>query len=376
MKLTLAISNHGIMLGGGEHSFLDFISHLGSNWSGLAAVPFDGELSDQLRLRGINTYSIPLPPLRPWTIFNVLETLKAYLALYRDHRPALIYANGSRAAIYGGLIGKLKNVPVVWHCRIADRDPGLDFLLSKLSTRIVANSKTTAKRFKPRIQSKIKIIHNGIDLGWFQNNPLQKPEPQGDGWRNILLVARVSRLKRHDLAIAAFEQAAASHPNLHLICIGARESSESDWWSYLQQRSRGSPVAKRIHWMGRIDDLRPWYHAADVLIFPCENESFGRVLVEAMACGLPVVAARSGGVPEIVRHGVDGLLVTPGQKNEFTAALIRILSDDDLRRRLGQAACKRAQSFDLETHVEKMLAVFDELTEPQPERVSRDDRST
>ena len=64
-----------------------------------------------------------------------------------------------------------------------------------------------------------------------------------------------------------------------------------------------------------------------------------------------------------VRHGKDGLLVTPGEELEFTASVNRILSDDDLRWRLGQAARQRAALFDLDTHVEKMLAVFDELTE-------------
>jgi glycosyltransferase involved in cell wall biosynthesis len=362
MKLALAISNHGIMLGGGEYSFLDFISHLARHWSGLAAVPCDGELSDKLRLRGIETHSIPLPPVRPWQIFNVLGALKTYLHLCRNRHPVLIYANGSRAAIYGSIVGKLKKLPVVWHCRIADRDPCLDYLLSKLSTRIVANSKTTAMRFNRKFQSKIRIVYNGIDLRWFQKHSLQKPELIGNTWRNILLVARVSKLKRHDLAISAFEQVAISHPNLHLICIGARDSSEPDWWSYLQKRSLGSSVADRIHWIGQIDDVRPWYYAADALIFPCENESFGRVLVEAMACGLPVIAARSGGVPEIVRHGKDGFLVTPGEEKEFTAAVNRILSDDVLRRRLGQSARQRAELFGLDTHVKIMLSVFDEVT--------------
>ena len=362
MKLALAISNHGVMLGGGEHSFLDLISHLTRNWSGLATVPCDGELADKLRLRGIETHPIPLPPVRPWQIFNVLKTLKTYLHLCRNRHPVLIYANGSRAAIYGGIVGKLKKLPVVWHCRIADRDPGLDFLLARLSTLIVANSKTTAMRFNRNIQSKIRIVYNGIDLGWFQNNSPRKPDILGNTWRNILLVARVSKLKRHDLAISAFEHVAASRPNLHLICIGARDSSEPHWWSYLQDRSLGSPFADRIHWMGPIDDLRPWYYAADALLFPCENESFGRVLVEAMACGLPVIAARSGGVPEIVRHTEDGLLVTPGQEKGFTAALDRILSDDALRRRFGRSARKRAELFGLDGHVRNMLAVFDEVT--------------
>jgi glycosyltransferase involved in cell wall biosynthesis len=114
--------------------------------------------------------------------------------------------------------------------------------------------------------------------------------------------------------------------------------------------------------MGHADDVRPWYHAAQMLIFPSENESFGRVLVEAMACGLPVISTRSGGVSEIVRHGKDGFLVTPGEKKELAAAVYRILSDDTLKKRLGHSAQRRAEKFDLHTHLKHMLAVFDELS--------------
>ncbi len=360
-KVVMAISNHGHLLGGGEYSFLDLISNLPSNFTGVAVVPFDGDLADKLRQRGIETHAIPLPPLRPWKSIDIFSALQSFFSLCRKRRPALIYANGSRAALYGGILGRLRKLPVVWHCRITDRDLCLDHLLAKLSTRIVANSKSTARRFNQNFQTKIRIVYNGIDLKWFGNNSVKKPELADNDRRIVLLVARASKMKRHDLAISAFEQVADSEPDLHLVCIGGRDHSEPGWWSYLQQRTRASKVARRIHWLGTENDVRPWYHAADILLFPCENESFGRVLVEAMACGLPVVAARSGAVPEIVRDGQDGFLVTPGEDKELAAAVGRILSDDSLRRSLGHAARKRARIFDMESHVKNMLSVFDEV---------------
>ena len=350
------------MLGGGEYSFLDLLSNLPSHFTSIAAVPFEGELADKLRQRGIATQSIPLPPLRPWKSIEIFSTLKTFMDLSRKLRPALIYANGSRAAIYGGIVGRLRNLPVIWHCRITDRDPCLDNLLARLSTRIVANSKATATRFSRNFQSKIKIVYNGIDLKWFGGNAVKPPASAGSNWRIVLLVARVSKTKRHDVAISAFEHIAESDPHLHLVCIGGRDHSQLQWWSYLQEKTGTSKFGDRIHWIATENDVRPWYCVADVLVFPCENESFGRVLVEAMACGLPVVAARSGAVPEIVRHGQDGFLVTPGEQKELAAAVGRILADDALRRNLGHAARKRARVFDMDSHLENMLSVFDEVT--------------
>jgi glycosyltransferase involved in cell wall biosynthesis len=350
------------MLGGGEYSFLDLIFHLPQSWKCVTVVPRNGEMADRLRGKGIVTHTIALPPIRPLKIFLILDTFKLFIRLYRRCRPSLIYTNGSRAAFYGGVIGRILRIPVIWHCRITEPDPLLDYILTKLCTRIIANSKSTAARFGKKVRPKVIVIYNGIDLKWYQNSSIQKPVEIKKEWNVILSVARISKSKRHDLAITAFEQGAHLIPDVHLICIGDVDHSESEWWRHLQRRTANSSFSERIHWMGHADDVRPWYHAAQMLIFPSENESFGRVLVEAMACGLPVISTRSGGVSEIVRHGKDGFLVTPGEKKELAAAVYRILSDDTLKKRLGHSAQRRAEKFDLHTHLKHMLAVFDELS--------------
>jgi glycosyltransferase involved in cell wall biosynthesis len=79
-----------------------------------------------------------------------------------------------------------------------------------------------------------------------------------------------------------------------------------------------------------------------------------------MACGLPVVATRSGGIPEIVRHHQDGILVTPGKVDEFAHAISEISNNDSLRERLARSAQKRADDFSLELHVSRMITVFED----------------
>jgi hypothetical protein len=127
----LAISNHGIILGGGEYSFLDLISHLPEIWNALTVVPTEGELADCLRRNGIETKIAALPSIRPWNIPSIVSSLKKYFILFKKYQPTLIYANGSRAALYGGIIGKALKVPVIWHCRIADPDIYLDHILCR-----------------------------------------------------------------------------------------------------------------------------------------------------------------------------------------------------------------------------------------------------
>ena len=250
---------------------------------------------------------------------------------------------------------------MIWHCRVAKRDRPLDFLLGRLSSRIIVNSRATGNRFDSHFQKKVKVVYNGIDLQRFREESVPKPEGIDPGWQVILVVARASKWKRHDLVLSAFESVAREIPNAHLFCIGSHDALEPEWWSYLRDRTRNSDFARRIHWIGQVEDVRPWYNAASILVLASENEPFGRVLVEAMACGVPVVATKSGGIPEIITHMKDGLLVDTGNVAEIANAMGKILEDRTMRERIARNAQKRAEYFDLDIHVKKMVHIFEDL---------------
>lgn len=359
------------MLGGGEHSFLEVLSHLPLGWEVLAIVPQEGELATRLRAARVTTVVLPLPSLKPWLVPLIAKTLTAYWRICRKHQAGLIYANGSRAAVYGGLVGCLMKIPVLWHCRIAEPDPRVDSLLTRFCNQILANSHATARRFRKGLKNKVKVIYNGIDLHWLKGGVSPKPEGIGDNWKVILLIARVSRWKRHDLALHAFEKIAEIEPNAHLVCLGARDDLDPGWWDQLQAMTSPFPFSRRIHWIGEVQDIRPWLRSSSLLLLTSDNEPFGRVLVEAMACGVPVIATRSGGVPEIVREGIDGILVTPGSVSEVGEAVLKLLRDERLRNRLSAAGIKRAEEFSLEKHVNQMVQVFEETLKHHAGRIAR-----
>jgi len=101
--------------------------------------------------------------------------------------------------------------------------------------------------------------------------------------------------------------------------------------------------------------------AADAVAMPSRNEGMGRVLVESMALGLPVVATAVGGIPVVVTDGESGLLVEPEDVAALAAALVRLGRDIGLRRKLGEAAVARAEEFSTPVADRKMLAVYDGL---------------
>jgi len=356
----IAISNFGDFVGGGECSFLDVVSYIGSRFYPVVVTPENGKLVDRLRAKNIPTNVIPLSKIRPWLFPGVSKSIRCLTKAAKKTNASLIYANGSRPAFYGGMVGRVLKIPVVWHCRVAEKDQWFDSVLSRLSNLIIVNSRATGKRFSGQVQGKIRIIHNGIDTQWLKDERVRRAHLQAPGSRIILVVARVSKCKRHDLALSVFEEAAGAYPDLHLVLVGAKDPFEPEWWNYLQKRTVDSHYAGRIHWIGHVEDVRPWYRAASILLLPSDNEAFGRVLVEAMACKVPVVATRGGGVPEIVRHGKDGILVPMGKSRELADAVRSLLEDDATRLKMGRSGEKRAKEFGLESHVRAIIDAFEE----------------
>jgi len=361
VKRFLAMSNHARMLGGGEYSFVDFISHLPFDWKAMVAVPREGELSSRLKKKKIETYTLPTPSIRPWHLAKILASLRAYIRFCQQHRPKLIYANGTRAALYGGIIGKLTGLPVIWHCRTLHRDKLLDPILTILISCIIANSHATSKRISARNQDKTRVVYNGIDIKWLQDDRVQKTDYVKDDWSVVLIVARISRWKRHDIVLSAFERAALSDPNMHLICLGDEDKLELEWCNYLKKKSNDSPFSDRIHWVGKAEDVRPWYRGGAVLVLGSDNEPFGRVIIEAMACGVPVIAARGGGVSEIIRHKQDGYLVDFENPDMMARAIVKVLKNSELREDMIKSALKRTNVFTLNEHVANMIDVFENV---------------
>lgn len=128
----------------------------------------------------------------------------------------------------------------------------------------------------------------------------------------------------------------------------------------LEREVRRLGVDDVVHFFGFVSHERvPAVLAhADLLVLPSLYEELGTVLLEAMWVGVPVVASRTGGIPDIIDDGVNGVLVSPGDSEALARAIDRLLSDPDLARRLGEVARERAQGYDWEVLAERVLEVY------------------
>ncbi|OIO59994.1 MAG: hypothetical protein COX57_09845 [Alphaproteobacteria bacterium CG_4_10_14_0_2_um_filter_63_37] len=351
---VLFVSNFAEMVGGGEHSLLDLIATLRGRVEPILTVPAEGEVARRGRALGIPIAIVPQPPIGWRALGGIVAWLKAVRAL----KPDLIHANGSRSAFYAGIVGQRRKIPVLWHCRIADLDPRLDPILLKILTGIIANSHATARRFGPRPPIPVTVVHNGFDLAHCREEVEAIPRPEKG--RVILAVARLSPSKRIEYLVDGFLALQERFPNDHLWIVGDDDPAEVPYAQATREKSR--PLGERVRWVGSVADVRPWYRAADWLALPSRREAFGRVVVEAMALGVPVLAFAQGGVPEIVRQGVDGVLVEQDGLEPWIAGLERVLTLEETERAaLGAAARERSESFSLQATGSGVLDVYRQL---------------
>lgn len=355
----LFVTHNADFLGGGELSLCQLIGDLHKRDHEVRLlVPRGGWVRQTCERRGIEVQTVAMPSFTSLRCLGALWRWSRLLT--QGWRPDIIHASTPRAAVYAGIAGRCGGVPVVFHCRIAWVDRRLDWLIARLATCVVANSHATAQRFAGRSVPDIRVVYNGIDVRQFAaESPAKKPLGAG---RILLCVARVSRWKRHDIVLDVFDQLSPDLDDLHLVCIGGPDPDDPGWMKQLRERTARLAHGDRVHWLGMRSDVASWYSAADILILASENEPFGRVIVEAMACGVPVVACNRGGPAEIMEQGGQGFLVVPGNTAEMAHRTQLVLQDRGLHDRLATAGRIRAEDFTLQKHTDRMISVFESLT--------------
>lgn len=270
-------------------------------------------------------------------------------------RPHIVHTNTLKAHVLGGLAARLARRPLVWHVRdILEPGPARDWLLRVariVRPRIIAISSAVAQQFAGTGLPTV-LIHNGIDLDQFSPGPdacgVRQELGLSDDDQVLCVVGRLTPWKGHRELLAALAQIAPRYPRVTLLVVGEVAFWEDSYGEELRAYARQLGLEQRVRWLGFRKDVPAILRACDVCVLPSVNEPFGRVLIEAMAVGKPVIATRSGGVPEIVAHGETGLLVNPDDPEDLAAGLARLLGDPHTAAEMGRRGLVRAREhFDV-----------------------------
>lgn len=328
----------------------------------------EGPLVENLRARNISTEVLPLPGAsaritKGASIVRLAATVPGLfshvLALsHRVRKARLIYLNTAKALIHGVAANLIPGKPAVYHLHdLLDPSHFSSInirLLVEAANRtqtVIANSQATADAFHAAGGiTPTHVIPNGFDPETFdvadtetvstlrrQWNPTDRPV--------VAIFGRLTRWKGQHILLEAARQL----PDTTFWLIGDALFTDDDRAYARELRAQAEKMGARIQMLGFRDDIPQLMQAADIVAHcSISPEPFGRVLVEAMLSGKPVVAAAAGGPREIVDDGITGYLTPPGDARALRAALQSLVESPTLRHRMGAAGRERAkQQFSL-----------------------------
>lgn len=176
----------------------------------------------------------------------------------------------------------------------------------------------------------------------------------------VLYTGRLVSYKGLPLLLRVWADLAPRHPDAHLVLVGEGGADIHDCEAELRAMTSGGGAVPRVHLPGAVEHVGEYLRAADLFVFPSEEEAFGLSVIEAMASGLPVVSTRAGGLADVVAEENGALPVRTSDGAELSEALDRLLSDPTLRRELGDAGRRTAVArYDFRGVREAWLALID-----------------
>jgi glycosyltransferase involved in cell wall biosynthesis len=365
-------------LGGGELSLLDVIKN--STHESEVALFSDGPFRRVLEDIHVPVHLLSLGKAdeirREATLASALSGAPALLKL-RNELASLsrgfdvIYANSQKAFLIGALARK-KRQSLIWHLRdMLTADHFSPFMRKAAvltgnfwASTIVVNSEATLESFVQAggRRDKTIVVYNGIDPKPFdavRDSDVERLR-EDLGLKGAFVVGvfgRLSPWKGQHVAI----EAVSSLPDVHIIIVGEALFGEQSYADELRLQPLRQGIGARVHFLGFRRDIPTLMKLVDVVLHSSTApEPFGRVVVEAMLAERPVIAARAGGVVEIVEDGKNGLLVTPGSSPEISSAIGRLKADAPFSMMLASAGKKRAlQVFSVDAMMKGIQRVLD-----------------
>jgi glycosyltransferase involved in cell wall biosynthesis len=370
--VTILALDPSANVGGAELSLLDVLEGLQARGHAvLLAAPEDGNLLEAASARRIRTapwdfsralrrvgrHAGPLTVLLAFP--GLLRALWSLLCMIYRQRAELIYSNGVKCHLLSGMVRLFLWKPVVWHARDFIAQRGIARVLFPLARLaripVIANSQAVAEEWQARGILAV-LVHNG-----FNAKPLRKAE-KNSSCLQLLSAGVLVRWKGFEVILRACSLLPDSLAWTLTICGG--EIYETDGHAgerrRLEQLAGELAITDRVTFMGMVDDLSEYLQASDILLHgSVRPEPFGRVVAEAMLAETPVIASRGGGIPEIVRDGVDGLLYPMGDAYALRDAICRLAGDVDGRSAMGKSARARIlRDFALEGKISQIEQVL------------------
>lgn len=297
------------------------------------------------------------------------------MRLLRERDVLLVHSHHPYAFLLGGLAARWAGVPCIWHFHDV-WEPGWakHFIMQSarfLASHRIANTSTTAQKLPQGTGlPPASIVYNGFDFEEFRRG--RRKDPLGvrrelgvpPGAVLIGYVSHLAPYKGQAVFLQALAQVVKQSPSVRALIVGGPRKSFEHYPEELRDLSARLGLSESVFFTGMRRDIPDIMAALDVFVCVSATEEFNCVMVEAMCMGVPAILSNVRGESVVVRDGVTGLLVPPNAPDSLAQALLRLVEDAGLRRRLGAAGQRHVEeAFPVTSVVANLERLYDEILE-------------
>lgn len=265
----------------------------------------------------------------------------------RECQPDVLYCNDLRGLLTFGIAARTLGIPVLIWDKLDKPHGLLDWLQLPVAERNLIISQAVSKKYpgwqNAIFKRRIRVVLNGADYASFDcARPIRDELGLLTEDLVIGIVGTVTHRKGHDRLLHLVPQLCELNSHIRIVIFGSWTDSQEDRDYYERLPNRCHP---RVEFFGYRGDSGEIMKSLDILVVASRHEGMGQVTVEAMACCIPVVGARAGGIPEVVEDGVTGLLFDGDDSNDLFKQLSRLVNSPQLCEEMGNAGRKRVEEY-------------------------------
>jgi glycosyltransferase involved in cell wall biosynthesis len=323
--------------------------------------PYQYAQNNNFSIVFIDSLVRPLHPVRDLTAFFRLHKI------FRQIRPDILHTNSSKAGLLGRLAGRLCKIRQIYHSPHGHIFYGyykrfiskifiiLEKYVAHYTDKIL---NLTEHGRQDHINEKIgrpekfRVSSCGVDLAPYLDFPSRNLRPRQDSKISVIWIGRIVPIKNLQLLLDALVELKKEKYQIDTKIVGdgpLRAEAEQ----FVQKEN-----LQNITFLGYRQDIPELLSQSDILILTSQNEGFGRVLVEAMASGLAIIATRVGGVPDIIKNGINGFLIEPSNQNQLAVSILVLIKNSKMRQKMGTVNRKNAEFYSLNNYINRVMEIY------------------
>ncbi len=358
MKYKILYLIHTQEPGGAEKMVIELVSNLDKDkFYPIVCLAKEGWLYEKLKKRNIK-----IKVIKTERRFDLLWSLKI-ASFVKNNKIHLIHSHLLDSNFYGAIASLLSSCPQVAteHGEVHYlKEPKILFkylFTNLIAKKIVAVSKSTKERLKQIKCNNVMVIYNGLNLSVFQSR-ISKPEVRRklnipEEAIVVICIANLHQIKGQDVLLKSFSLIYQKFPNLYVLLVGKGKEEEN-----LKRKAEIMRVKDRVYFLGIREDIPELLAASDIFVLPSFSEAFPVSLLEAMASGIPVIATKVGGIPEMIEEKKSGFLVSPGSPYELAEKISALAEDERLRKSMGSYGKKIVKKFSIDIMTSKYEKLY------------------